>query len=124
MGKRYGHGNKFHGSTKLVNDLDRALARFVAEGRKIGRENREIEIDMRSACDRVESTGKEMHATARDFLDNPCSSARRNELVESARELLTAVTDLLIIADAADVIRLKSAARQVSRDLIRLINVI
>lgn len=69
---------------------------------------------MLAACDDVESSGSVMVRASRSYLDDPCSNDKRDVMTESARELLTAVTRLLVIADIVDLNRVRRAARQVS----------
>ena len=47
-----------------------------------------------------------MSAASRAFAEEPCSSAKRGSMVRAARNLLSAVTRLLILADMVDVHRL------------------
>lgn len=44
-----------------------------------------------------------MSVAAREFADDPCSSAKRATMVRASRNLLSAVTRLLILADMVDV---------------------
>ena len=44
-----------------------------------------------------------MSTASRAFAEEPCSSAKRGHMVRSARNLLSAVTRLLILADMVDV---------------------
>ena len=59
-----------------------------------------------------------MSLAAREFADDPCSSVKRGNMVRSARNLLSAVTRLLILADMVDVHRLLKSLQVVSRILI------
>ena len=64
------------------------------------------------------SSGETMSLAAREFADDPCSSVKRGNMVRSARNLLSAVTRLLILADMVDVHRLLKSLQVVSRILI------
>lgn len=44
-----------------------------------------------------------MSKAAREFSEDPCSSVKRGNMVRAARNLLSAVTRLLILADMVDV---------------------
>jgi catenin alpha len=44
-----------------------------------------------------------MSLAAREFAEDPCSSMKRGNMVRAARNLLSAVTRLLILADMVDV---------------------
>jgi Vinculin family len=49
------------------------------------------------------SPGEAMSLAAREFAEDPCSSMKRGNMVRAARNLLSAVTRLLILADMVDV---------------------
>ena len=55
-----------------------------------------------------------MSAAAEEFADDPCSSLKRSNMVRAARNLLSAVTRLLILADMVDVYLLLKSLRVVS----------
>ena len=57
--------------------------------------------------------GEAMSTAARDFADDPCSSLKRGNMVRAARNLLSAVTRLLILADMVDVHLLLKSLRVV-----------
>jgi catenin alpha len=64
-----------------------------------------------------------MSLAAREFADDPCSSLKRGNMVRAARNLLSAVTRLLILADMVDVHLLLKSLRVVEDDLEKLKNV-
>lgn len=55
-----------------------------------------------------------MSFAAREFAEDPCSSLKRGNMVRAARNLLSAVTRLLILADMVDVHLLLKSLRVVS----------
>lgn len=55
-----------------------------------------------------------MSRAAREFAEDPCSSVKRGNMVRAARNLLSAVTRLLILADMVDVHRLLKSLQVVS----------
>lgn len=55
-----------------------------------------------------------MSLAAREFSEDPCSSLKRGNMVRAARNLLSAVTRLLILADMVDVHCLLKSLRVVS----------
>ena len=59
------------------------------------------------------SVGNMMHTTSSEFADDPCSSLKRTAMVRAARELLSAVTRLLVLADMVDVYLLLKSLRAV-----------
>lgn len=65
-----------------------------------------------------------MSSAAEEFADDPCSSLKRSNMVRAARNLLSAVTRLLILADMVDVYLLLKSLRVVSfSQLLYLISV-
>eukprot|EP00095_Tigriopus_kingsejongensis_P002507 maker-scaffold185_size275389-snap-gene-0.14 protein:Tk02507 transcript:maker-scaffold185_size275389-snap-gene-0.14-mRNA-1 annotation:"catenin alpha" len=101
----------------LVAAVERATGNFVDRGRQIARENPEIEPEMLSAVDEVHKTGEQMSSAAKDFASDPCSSAKRGNMVRAARNLLSAVTRLLILADMIDVHLLLKKLQRVEDDI-------
>lgn len=75
---------------------------------------------MLAAVDEVRKTGETMSVASREFAEDPCSSLKRGNMVRAARNLLSAVTRLLILADMVDVHRLLKSLRVVEDDLERL----
>ena len=71
---------------------------------------------MLGAVEEVRGTGEIMSAAAREFANDPCSSVKRGNMVRASRNLLSAVTRLLILADMIDVQLLKKL-RRVEDDL-------
>ncbi|TRY67298.1 hypothetical protein TCAL_02266 [Tigriopus californicus] len=101
----------------LVVAVERATANFVDRGRQIAQENPDIEQEMLQAVEEVQSTGKQMSGAAREFAIDPCSSKKRGDMVRAARNLLSAVTRLLILADMIDVHLLLKKLRRVEDDI-------
>jgi len=101
----------------LVAAVERATANFVERGQQIALENPEIEPEMIQAVQEVQETGEAMSNSAREFATDPCSSAKRGNMVRSARNLLSAVARLLILADMIDVHMLLMKLQRVEDDL-------
>jgi catenin alpha len=59
--------------------------------------------DLLQSMEEVKRTGDEMAVLSKEFADDPCSKAKRQHMIVAARALLTAVTQLLILADLVDV---------------------
>ena len=72
---------------------------------------------MLGAVEEVRGTGEIMSAAAREFANDPCSSVKRGNMVRASRNLLSAVTRLLILADMIDVYLLLKKLRRVEDDL-------
>ena len=63
-----------------------------------------------------------MSRASREFAEDPCSSVKRGAMVKAARNLLSAVTRLLILADMVDVDRLLRSLSGVQEELEKLRN--
>ena len=72
---------------------------------------------MLAAVDEVKRTGDSMSSSSREFANDPCSSAKRGNMVRASRSLLSAVTRLLILADMIDVHLLMKKLKRVEDDL-------
>ncbi|KAJ8949157.1 hypothetical protein NQ318_012905 [Aromia moschata] len=89
---------------------------------QIAYENPDITEEMLAAVDEVRKTGTAMSVAAREFSEDPCSSLKRGNMVRAARNLLSAVTRLLILADMVDVHLLLKSLHVVENDLEKLKN--
>ena len=112
--KKKGKSKRAH---VLVAAVEKATCNFVEKGEIIARENPEIKTDMLATVEEVKSTGDLMSSSARDFANDPCSSVKRGNMVRASRNLLSAVTRLLILADMIDVHLLMKKLRRVEDDL-------
>ncbi|XP_077991933.1 catenin alpha-2-like [Glandiceps talaboti] len=121
-----GPSNKKKGKSKkahvLVAAVDKATQKFIEQGEEIASENPEIQNEMMTAIDDVRKTGDVMRVSSGEFADDPCSSAKRGNMVRAARALLSSVTRLLILADMVDVHLLLKSLRIVEDDLQRVRN--
>lgn len=104
----------------LVSTVEKATENFIIKGEQIAYENKDITQEMLSAVDEVRKTGSSMSIAAREFSEDPCSSLKRGNMVRAARNLLSAVTRLLILADMVDVHLLLKSLRVVEDDLAKL----
>ncbi|XP_014261078.1 catenin alpha isoform X1 [Cimex lectularius] len=118
--KKKGRSKRAH---VLVAAVEKATENFIEKGEMIAYENPDIKQEMLSAVEEVRKTGEAMSAAAREFADDPCSSLKRGNMVRAARNLLSAVTRLLILADMVDVHLLLKSLRVVEDDLEKLKNV-
>ncbi|CAH0561952.1 unnamed protein product [Brassicogethes aeneus] len=87
----------------LVSTVEKATENFIEKGELIAYENPDITREMLNAVEEVKKTGTQMSIAAREFSEDPCSSLKRGNMVRAARNLLSAVTRLLILADMVDV---------------------
>ncbi|XP_063372113.1 catenin alpha [Cydia amplana] len=107
-------------ASALVATVERATEIFIERGQTIAYENPEITREMLAAVEEVRKAGAAMSLAAREFSEEPCASAVRSSMVRAARNLLSAVTRLLILADCVDVHQLLSRHRAVETDLDKL----
>ena len=101
----------------LVAAVERATENFVERGEVIALEHPEIKTEMLACVEEVRGTGQVMGVTAKEFANDPCSSVKRGNMVRASRNLLSAVTRLLIMADMIDVHLLMKKLRRVEDDL-------
>nr|CAH7740292.1 unnamed protein product [Callosobruchus chinensis] len=106
----------------LVSTVEKATENFIEKGEQIAKENPDITDEMLAAVDEVRRTGTAMSIAAREFSEDPCSSLKRGNMVRAARNLLSAVTRLLILADMVDVHLLLKSLHVVEDDLEKLKN--
>nr|XP_022914685.1 catenin alpha isoform X3 [Onthophagus taurus] len=106
----------------LVSTVEKATENFIQKGEQIAYENKDITQEMLSAVDEVRKTGNAMSIAAREFSEDPCSSSKRGNMVRAARNLLSAVTRLLILADMVDVHLLLKSLHVVEGDIEKLKN--
>lgn len=102
--------------------VEKATENFIERGDQIANENPDIKQEMLIAVDEVRKTGDVMRVAAREFAEDPCSSLKRGNMVRAARNLLSAVTRLLILADMVDVHLLLKSLHVVEDDLNKLRN--
>ncbi|XP_037946767.1 catenin alpha [Teleopsis dalmanni] len=109
-------------ASALVAAVEKATENFIQKGEQIAYENPDITQEMLTAVDEVRKTGESMSVASRDFSEDPCSSLKRGNMVRAARNLLSAVTRLLILADMVDVHLLLKSLHVVEDDLNKLKN--
>lgn len=115
--KKKGRSKRAH---VLVAAVEKATENFIEKGEEIANENPDIHQEMMAAVEEVRKTGgkgETMSKASREFAEDPCSSLKRGNMVRAARNLLSAVTRLLILADMVDVHRLLKSLRVVEDDL-------
>ena len=104
----------------LVAALEKATANFLDKGQQIADENAEVEQEMTLAVGAVRKTGEIMTAASGEFTEDPASTLKRGNVVRAARNLLTAVARLLILADLVDVHRLMKSLQLVQELMERI----
>lgn len=106
----------------LVSTMERAIEIFISKGQEIAAENPTMASELEAAIADVTKTGQYMSLVSRRFVADPCSNARRIDIVKAARPLLLAVTRLLIVADMIDVQRLLNSLKIVEDSITALKN--
>jgi catenin alpha len=79
--------------------------------------NEQVNKTKRKTINKILFEGDEMAVLSKEFADDPCSKAKRQQMVIAARALLTSVTHLLILADLVDVQLILKSIRLVEDDL-------
>lgn len=102
-----------HKASRLARAVDKAVDKLIEEGEKIAQENPKIKNEMLKACHSVSTAGGVMHNASSLFAANPQSTDNRAVMVQASRELLVAVTRLLVVADVADIYKLLNATSRV-----------
>ncbi|XP_048777527.1 alpha-catulin-like isoform X2 [Ostrea edulis] len=103
-----------------------AVERFVSVGQTIAEENPEIYTDMCQACAEARSAGTSIqHLTSVDVTSHRNSKqfAEKSAMVRAARQLLSAVTKVLLLADKVIVKQLLISKDKVSNTLNELYSV-
>uniref|UniRef100_A0A4W4EPH2 Catenin (cadherin-associated protein), alpha 1 n=1 Tax=Electrophorus electricus TaxID=8005 RepID=A0A4W4EPH2_ELEEL len=104
-----GPSNKKKGRSKkahvLAASVETATQNFLEKGEKIARESQFLKEELTAAVEDVRKQ-ESMRQASGEFVEDPCSSVKRGNMVRAARALLSAVTHLLVLADMADVYQL------------------
>ncbi|KAK7080612.1 Catenin alpha-1, partial [Halocaridina rubra] len=117
--KKKGKSKRAH---VLVAAVEAATAHFIEKGKEIVRDSPEISDQMNEAIADVHKSGAAMSMHSREFAEDPCSSMKRSSMVKAARQLLSAVTRLLILADMVDVHLLFNSLEDVELELEKVRN--
>ena len=113
-------GRRSHRARQAINDIGKvvvaAVSRFVSVGQKIAEENEDVAVEMREACEEARKSGQTIfHLTTLtvDTANETPNATDKTAMVRAARTLLSAVTQVLIIADSVIVKRLLQAVKKV-----------
>lgn len=109
-------------ASALVGAVETATENFIQKGEQIAYENPEITQEMLVTVNDVRKSGNEMSIASREFSEDPCSSVKRTNMVRAARNFLSGVTRLLILADMVDVHVLLKSLTIVQSDLDKVKN--
>ncbi|XP_028414979.1 catenin alpha-2-like [Dendronephthya gigantea] len=105
---------------QLVREIVAAIDKLIQVGQDIADDFPEIADEMLKACRDTKNAGELMGVDSKTFANDPHSNEKRNDMIKSARALLSAVTRLLCIADMADVYRLLASLKLVEEKLAEL----
>ncbi|XP_013408473.1 alpha-catulin isoform X2 [Lingula anatina] len=124
------HKEKARKSEKTVRALVRvgqavnlAVERFVTVGEAIAAENTEIKNEMCEACKEACLAGaaiQQLTDIAVDETGQPRSLTEKTSMVRAARQLLSAITRVLILADRVVIKQIVDTKEKVTRSLDRL----
>ena len=97
--------------------LHNAVIRFGNVGEQIAQENEDVAVEMRAACAEAKQAGQTISELTKSVIfndtDDGVKPTDKGDLVRSARSLLSAVTQVLVIADSVMVKRLLAAVKKV-----------
>uniref|UniRef100_A0A915I097 Alpha-catulin n=1 Tax=Romanomermis culicivorax TaxID=13658 RepID=A0A915I097_ROMCU len=112
---------------KVGSAVQAAVERFVTVGESIADENPEIQPEMYDACQEARSAGASISTLSNVYTNNSPETSNgqpfdRNVLIRSARQLLSSVTRVLLLADRVVVKQILKAEDKVAYSLTRLEN--
>uniref|UniRef100_A0A0K0DTB4 Alpha-catulin n=1 Tax=Strongyloides stercoralis TaxID=6248 RepID=A0A0K0DTB4_STRER len=115
------------GALKVGSAVEAAIERFVAVGETIADENPDIQPEMYDACREARYAGSSIaNLNGSIFLENPSSgnsgAVDKAVLVKAARQLLSSVTRVLLLADRVLVKHILRAEDKVAFSLTKLEN--
>ncbi|GFR90610.1 alpha-catenin-related protein [Elysia marginata] len=114
-----------HALEKVGQAVSSAVDRFVSVGQSIAEENPDIKADMCLACHDARMAGATIHRlttckTAVEGEEGAVVSADKTAMVRAARQLLSAITKVLLLADKVVVKQLLASKDKVIRSLLQV----
>lgn len=106
----------------LVESLVESIENFLRHGNEIAQENKDMRGDIMQCINDIRVSGNIMLEASRDFANEPTSNHKRLLMGESSRDLLSAIAQLISLADVIDVNSLLRSVQTVQQDLINLKN--
>lgn len=107
---------------KVGSAVEAAIERFVAVGETIADENADIQPEMYDACHEARVAGSSIANLNGCLLNESGNSIDKSALVRAARQLLSSVTRVLLLADRVLVKHILRAEDKVAYSLTRLEN--
>uniref|UniRef100_A0A2K5J6Q7 Catenin alpha 1 n=1 Tax=Colobus angolensis palliatus TaxID=336983 RepID=A0A2K5J6Q7_COLAP len=119
-----GPSNKKRGHSKKAHVLAASVEQeFLGEGGQNCEGGASfLKEELVAAVEEVQKQGDLMKTAAGEFADDPCSSVKQGNMVRAARTLLPAVTQLLLLADMANVYILLVQRKVVEDGILKLRN--
>ncbi|KAK3790866.1 hypothetical protein RRG08_045398 [Elysia crispata] len=114
-----------HALEKVGQAVSSAVDRFVSVGQSIAEENPDIKADMCLACHDARMAGATIHRLTTcknsvDGEDGTVVAADKTAMVRAARQLLSAITKVLLLADKVVVKQLLASKDKVIRSLLQV----
>ncbi|RUS91163.1 hypothetical protein EGW08_001076, partial [Elysia chlorotica] len=114
-----------HALEKVGQAVSSAVDRFVSVGQSIAEENLDIKADMCLACHDARLAGATIHRltackSSVDGEDGAVMAADKTAMVRAARQLLSAITKVLLLADKVVVKQLLASKDKVIRSLLQV----
>lgn len=107
-------------SSLIKGAIQSAITTFAEIGQQIAKENEEYRVELNLCVKDIKGCGKSFCVSAEKFSENPLEMKLRSTLVQYARELLSSVTKMLILADFIDVQNLLKSINKSEKVLSKL----
>ncbi|VDN57602.1 unnamed protein product [Dracunculus medinensis] len=107
---------------KIGSAVEAAIERFVAVGETIADENVDIQPEMYDACHEARLAGASIANLSGCLIDDSNVTIDKSVLVRAARQLLSSVTRVLLLADRVLVRHILRAEDKISFSLVKLEN--
>lgn len=98
-----------------------AVLKFVTVGEQIAKENEDVAVEMKEACEEAKKAGEVISRLTSETVMAPTTTEddgipfEKSAMVRAARSLLSAVTRVLIIADSVMIKRLLAVVKKVRK---------
>ncbi|VDM96508.1 unnamed protein product [Thelazia callipaeda] len=112
----------FRSALKVGSAVEAAIERFVAVGETIADENPDIQPEMYDACHEARIAGASIANLNGCLADDSNTSIDKSVLVRAARQLLTSVTRVLLLADRVLVKYILRSEDKIAYSLVKLEN--
>ena len=107
-------------SKKVIGAVQNAVFTLTEAGKAIAKENDGYKHDLLDCVEDMKRSGGSLNTRAIMFVSSPLDQGAKMMIMEAARELLSSVTKLLMLADFIDVQKLVSNIETAEKSLKRL----